>query len=298
MRWIQALVVGILLSGFVAATAEDGMQSLIESRRARDLEIRGEEIGPFTAIGQASLRSGQALRVAHRPDTLLLGHPTADVGIPTLELTWRRECGDVFARIPMGGRFKVGRDWIGPVPRSLLPSDTIRVGRFLLQVYRGAGSARVMAFDSEHKLRKEFAGLRYFDPAPDWRVMARIEPIAVPDTVVMATSLGLSKQYLRHSRLHFVTAEGVEQQLTLFVPVGGAEYGFIPFTDATCGVDSYEAGRYLDLPPPVEGQREMMIDFNEAYNPYCAYTPHYNCPIPPEENRLSVSVTAGEMKYK
>lgn len=282
---------GVLLAGDYEAGIE-------QQRREKDRDIRVELIGPFTAIGQASLRSNKAIRVAVRPDTLLLDTPTADVGMPTLEVTWKQKAEEVYLRIPMGGQFMLGRNRIGPVPTTMAPNDTLRAGRFLLQVYRGKTGARIMAFDPARASRMNFKGLHYFPVSADWKVEALVETIAEPDTVTMLTSLGLNKQYLQQSHLHFMTPQGTEQSLTLFVPLNGPEYGFIPFADATSGGESYGAGRYLDVEPPVAGQETMIIDFNQAYNPYCAYTEYYNCPIPPAENQLTVAVEAGEKRYK
>jgi uncharacterized protein (DUF1684 family) len=73
---------------------------------------------------------------------------------------------------------------------------------------------------------------------------------------------------------------------------------FIPFTDGTSGVESYEGGRYFDLTINDIKDSTLVIDFNKAYNPYCAYVSNvYNCPIPPRENRLTVAIRAGEKVY-
>ena len=87
---------------------------------------------------------------------------------------------------------------------------------------------------------------------------------------------------------------GVGQTLTVFQ----SEHGlFLPFVDATCGVESYEGGRYLE--PDVDVTGKCLVDFNLAYNPFCAYGgPDWSCPIPPMENRLSVRIEAGEQRYK
>lgn len=76
-------------------------------------------------------------------------------------------------------------------------------------------------------------------------------------------------------------------------------YLFLPFTDATTGKESYHAGRYIDLKMEDIIDGKVVIDFNKAYNPYCAYvTGRYNCPIPPSENNLSIAIIAGEKDYQ
>src|SRR5690606_24948076 len=74
-------------------------------------------------------------------------------------------------------------------------------------------------------------------------------------------------------------------------------YLFIPFTDATTGQDTYATGRYLDFSIP-QGQDSVWLDFNKAYNPYCAYGDGYSCPIPPKENQLAVRIEAGVKAYE
>ncbi len=74
-------------------------------------------------------------------------------------------------------------------------------------------------------------------------------------------------------------------------------YLFLPFTDLTSGEESYGGGRYIDLETTDIFNNKVIIDFNKAYNPYCAYASGYNCPIPPRENDLPVAVKAGEMNF-
>ena len=82
-------------------------------------------------------------------------------------------------------------------------------------------------------------------------------------------------------------------KLTVCHSTGGDDC-FLPFKDATTGKESYSDGRYLDLPPSGDGR---WVDFNYAYNPYCAYNPHWSCPIPPPENRLAVPIEVGEKAF-
>ena len=75
------------------------------------------------------------------------------------------------------------------------------------------------------------------------------------------------------------------------------DYLFIPFTDKTSGIETYGGGRYIDLVLSDIVNKTCTIDFNKAYNPYCAYTAGYNCPIPPKENDLPVAIKAGELNF-
>jgi len=298
MNRINNLVVLGLL--FVGTTSLAGgyADSLLAERADHDASIRAGEIGPFTAIGQALLRDGQVVRVALAADTILLDKPAADIGLPTMEIQWMKSSERVYVRTPMGGNFKIGHKRVGPVPLDYQPGDTILAEKFRLQVYYNSRGGRVMAFDPEHAKRAHFEGLNYFDPDEAWRVEAKVEPIIDGETVTMTTSLGLQKSYVRFALLHFVSPEGTPFQLTLFQPVDGGDWGFLPFTDATSGSVTYGGGRYIDLDLSKSLGETVVIDFNRAYNPYCAYTHYYNCPIPPSENCLSVAIEAGEKSYK
>lgn len=116
----------------------------------------------------------------------------------------------------------------------------------------------------------------------------------------MPTSTARRPLYRKYGELHF-TLDGkpqrlnVYQNLELMRKAGFEDYLFVPFTDRTNGHGSYGGGRYLDLRLGQIKSGQLLLDFNRAYNPYCAYSPLYSCPVPPAENRLAVEVKAGVM---
>jgi uncharacterized protein (DUF1684 family) len=89
----------------------------------------------------------------------------------------------------------------------------------------------------------------------------------------------------------------VYQSQSLMTSKDYSDYLFVPFTDNTSGNETYGGGRYLDYKMQEIHGNKLLIDFNKAYNPYCAYTIGYNCPIPPAENDLQIAITAGEKAY-
>ncbi len=143
--------------------------------------------------------------------------------------------------------------------------------------------------------RKRFSGLQYFPENPELRFVLSVEefPSDARDVIQMATSSGEAAPHLRWGQLKF-EVDGTLVVLTVYRDVDGNEY-FLPFMDVTTGEESYSSGRYLDLPAAEEGR--LLVDFNYAYNPYCAYNPDWSCPIPPAENRLPVAITAGEKTF-
>lgn len=143
--------------------------------------------------------------------------------------------------------------------------------------------------------RKRFQGLQYFAENSNLRFVLAVEefPTDSKDLIQMATSTGDTAPHTRWGQLKF-EVDGVPVALTVYRSSGGDDY-FLPFMDATTGDDSYADGRYLDLPATGDGR--LVVDFNYAYNPYCAYNPNWSCPIPPSENRLRVSINAGEKNF-
>jgi len=148
--------------------------------------------------------------------------------------------------------------------------------------------------------REGFGGLSYFAEDPAARVEALVERPAAPREAFLATSSGEERRFFEYGVARFELG-GTPLELTLFAPADAPEGPrlFLPFADATSGAETYGAGRYLDphLPAdaPVSGvETRLVIDFNYAYHPYCAYAEGYSCPFPPPANRLPVPVRAGE----
>jgi hypothetical protein len=141
--------------------------------------------------------------------------------------------------------------------------------------------------------RAAFQGLNYYPENTELRFTTQIEEFSSPEPITMITSTGDTQEYLRWGRMRFMV-EGQPAELTVYYASWG-DY-FVPFTDATSGSETYDAGRYMELEEQDDGM--FLVDFNLAYNPYCAYSPAYSCPIPPAENRLSVPIRAGEKVYE
>lgn len=149
-----------------------------------------------------------------------------------------------------------------------------------------------------NKERSEFEGHLFYPIDLSYAVEARVELIEGEDTVAMATSAGNTKYYKPYAKLYF-TIDGKECELTAYQSfklretVEYSNYLLLPFRDLTSGETSYGGGRYLDLLIP-KGNR-VFLNFNLAYNPYCAYTAGYNCTIPPAENTMKIAIAAGLM---
>jgi hypothetical protein len=133
-----------------------------------------------------------------------------------------------------------------------------------------------------------FSGLNYYDFNPALHFTVTVEPFREDTTITLQTTTGDIRQYHRFGRFTF-TVEGQTAELTIYE----ADYGFfLPFVDAGAATETYPTGRYLE--PEDLGGGRFEIDFNQAYNPYCAYGSGWSCPLTPAENRLSVAIRAGE----
>ncbi len=134
----------------------------------------------------------------------------------------------------------------------------------------------------------KFTSLSYYEYNADLDLKLTIEPIVDGKFVSLQTTTGDVRQFKRYGRFTF-PVDGQDVELTLYE----ADYGFfLPFVDAGAGTETYPAGRYLE--PEYLGENRFHIDFNNAYNPYCAYSEGWSCPITPAENRLKVNLRAGE----
>lgn len=144
--------------------------------------------------------------------------------------------------------------------------------------------------------------LHFFPIDPAYRVTCKIEKISNGKWFQMSTS-GKEKQiYRKYGKLTFTIRDTtlhlyMYQSQSLMTNNEYKDYLFIPFTDNSSGNDSYGGGRYLECFISDIKNNQLILDFNKAYNPYCAYTTGYNCPIPPKENDLPIVIAAGEKNY-
>lgn len=145
--------------------------------------------------------------------------------------------------------------------------------------------------------KASFDSLKYYPGDPNFEITATISRIEKPDTTLVQMSDNKTEQYLRWGTARFTLDKAPHQLLLLLKANGRDSTLFVPFTDLTNGHDSYGGGRYLDVPLPQRDESEIKLDFNRAYNPYCAYNNEYSCPVPPTENRLGVAIPAGEKSF-
>ena len=140
--------------------------------------------------------------------------------------------------------------------------------------------------------KRTFKGLKYFPENPALRLEVEVQEFQDKEPIEMETTAGDVQDYLKFGRIHF-TVDGQPAELTIYASENGY---FLPFVDSLAGKETYPAGRYLE-PEPL-GKGRFLVDYNYAYNPYCAYNENWSCPLTPFENRLKTPIRAGEMIFE
>jgi uncharacterized protein (DUF1684 family) len=133
-----------------------------------------------------------------------------------------------------------------------------------------------------------FTGLTYYDYNPDLVMDVTMEPVTDNREIILETTTDQVRQATRYGRFAFMV-DGQEVKLTVYETPHGY---FLPFTDTNAGTETYPAGRYLEPDELPDGR--LHVDFNQAYNPFCAFNAGWSCPVTPAENRLKVAIRAGE----
>ena len=144
--------------------------------------------------------------------------------------------------------------------------------------------------------------LRFYDADSSYRVTAKAEILINAQAFIMPVFSGTAREYVPYALLKFML-KGKPMQLTVYKSIAlsqnpqYSDYLFLPFMDDTNGTATYGGGRYIDLRTGDFKDSSVVIDFNKAYNPYCAYSGGYSCPKPPDGNRLAVAIEAGEKLF-
>jgi len=157
--------------------------------------------------------------------------------------------------------------------------------------------------DNHSPLKKDdLQNLHFYEVDSTYKVLADVELLKNEKVFKMPTFNGSSSDYYRYAHINFVL-NGKAIQMTLYRSVSLStnpvykDHLFLPFTDETNNKETYGGGRYIDLDAKAISNNHIEIDFNKAYNPYCAYSDGYRCPVPPEENDLQLAIKAGEKLY-
>ena len=150
--------------------------------------------------------------------------------------------------------------------------------------------------------QEDLKHLQFFEPDSAYLVNAKVKILKNEKIFKMPTYDGTSKEFIRYANVTFKLKDTaltltLYRNISLMMNPAYKDLLFLPFTDLSNNKTSYGGGRYIDLDLKSIRKNKIEIDFNKAYNPYCAYSDGYRCPIPPEENDLNIAISAGEKVY-
>lgn len=174
------------------------------------------------------------------------------------------------------------------------PTELV-AGSLHFRLIERAGHLGIRVRDSVSPNRLHFKGLEYFPVRPDWHVEARFEPYVPERRISIVNILGMTEEMTSPGAIVFERG-GRVWRLDAILEAPGDQELFVMFSDATSGKETYGSGRFLYVGLPKAGRID--VDFNEAFNPPCAFTDFATCPLPPPENRLALAIDAGELKYE
>jgi len=287
----RLVTVVTLMSGLLANPAPDPIyHAEIEKwRQQREARLKAED-GWLAVAGLFWLEEGEN-RFGSGPDNaIVLPAGAAPAAAGTFELRH----GKVGVRVAPGVTVTAAGQ---PVTEMALrsddpgPPDVLRLGRLTLHVIARGGKYGIRMKDPESETRRTFAGLQWFPVNADLRFDARFVPWPSPRTVAVPNILGQVNDLPSPGYAEFTWA-GRKLRLEPVIEEPGAKELFFIFRDQTAGKETYPAGRFLYAPMPKDGV--VVLDFNKAYSPPCAFTAYATCPLPPPQNRLSVRIEAGE----
>jgi uncharacterized protein len=170
--------------------------------------------------------------------------------------------------------------------------DDVTLGSLTLQLLKRGDAFALRVRDAESAARRQFPGIPTYPIDPAWRIVARLEPFSAAKEMAIEDGDGRVQSY-RCPGVAYFDKDGQEVKL-LPLFERRDEQLVVLFSDLTSKDETYGAGRFLYAPAPESGR--VLLDFNKAFNPPCAFTPHAVCPLPPAENRLAVRIEAGEKR--
>jgi len=281
-RWAFALI--------LAATAPDYPREIEAWRAQREARLRAED-GWLSVVGLSWLKEGANTMGSARGSAVMLPM-SAPARVGVLELSG----ASVTARIDPG--VVVTLDDAPVTVRELKPDtsgkpDMLALGALRVQVIERGGRFGVRVKDSESRARKEFHGLEWFPVRESYRVTARFVPYDPPKEIPIVNVLGQVSPMPSPGYVEFALG-GRTIRLDPVLEEPSAKELFFMFRDATASGDTYPAGRFLYTEMPQDGR--VVLDFNKAYSPPCAFTAFATCPLPPKQNRLDLRIEAGEKR--
>jgi len=295
MLFGAAVVAGVGVSQAGVAGSDGSKLShtqQIEAWRKQRVDRLSGPNGWLSLVGLEWLKDGANKVGSAKDNDIVLGSAPAHLGTITLRGGKASIALDAKAGATIDGATASSADLLD----DSAPKPTVvafGTANFYL-VHRG-DKVGLRVKDSEAPTRKHFLGIDYFDIDPSWRVEAKWEAYDPPHEVEEANIIGQVDKVIVPGAAIF-QRDGKTYRVEPVIETPGDTELFLVFSDKTSGKETYGAARFVYTEPPKDGK--VIIDFNKAYNPPCAFTPFATCPLPTDQNRLGVRVTAGEKKYR
>ncbi|HZP66014.1 MAG TPA: DUF1684 domain-containing protein [Rudaea sp.] len=297
MLQIAGMLLGAVVVTGVGAVgagvdAVSGYKQQIESWRAQRVKRLTAPTGWLSLVGLPWLKEG-ANKIGSAPDNdVVIATAPAHLGVVTLARGKASIALDTQAQATIDGAKKANAELLDD---SHDKPTTVAFGTTSFYLIERNGKYGLRVKDANAPTRLHFAGIDYFDIDPSWRIEAKWEAYDPPREVEEPNVLGQIDKVVVPGAAVF-ERDGKSYRVEPVIENPGDTELFLVFADKTSGKETYGAARFVYTEPPKDGK--VIIDFNKAYNPPCAFTPYATCPLPTAQNRLGLRVTAGEKKYR
>jgi len=279
-----------LLALAVLPAGQPSYRAQVEQwRQGREANLRAED-GWLTVVGLFWLKEGTSTAGAGRGNDFVLPPGTAPERVGTFSF----HDGKTFFAATPGVEVTLNGARVSSATLatdSTGKPDVLGIRNLRMFVIQRGSRFGVRLKDRDSEARRNFTGTRWFPIKEEYRVRARFVPYTPPKKVEVPNILGDVEQESSPGYVEF-QLQGRQYRLD---PVSEGDVLFFIFKDLTAGKETYPSGRFLYADMPKGG--EVVLDFNRAVNPPCAFTPYATCPLPPAENRLPVRIEAGELRY-
>ena len=274
------------------ADAASAYRQQIESWRQHRVERLTAPAGWLSLIGLDWLKDGKNALGSAADNSIVLARWPAHLGTITLD----HGHASIVLAPESGATIDGQKKTEGPLLDDTNPKATVvAAGTVMFYVVKRGERWALRIKDSESPTRKQFVGIDYFDIDPAWRIEAKWEAYDPPREIEEPNILGEIDKVIVPGAAVFERG-GKTYRVEPVIETPGDTELFLVFADRTSGKETYGAARFVYTEPPKDGK--VVLDFNKAYNPPCAFTPYATCPLPTQQNRLDTRVTAGEKKYR
>jgi uncharacterized protein (DUF1684 family) len=297
MQRLILILLSAIFSASVAAVtagpqASDAYRKDVEDWRAHRVERLKAPNGWLSLVGLDWLKDGANKIGSAKDNTIVIAKAPAHLGTITLDRGKATLSLDPRADAKIDGEKKPGAELVDDSHEKF---TVVSFGTVNFYLVRRGDKFGLRIKDSDAPTRAHFVGVDNFAFDPSWRIEAKWETYNPPHEVEQANILGQIEKTVVPGAAVF-ERDGKTWRVEPSIETPGDTNLFLVFADRTSGKETYGAARFLYTDPPKDGK--VILDFNKAYNPPCAFTPFATCPLPTPQNRVNMRVTAGEKKYR